>query len=229
MPEAATKKPQVTMAVIAHPKGKQDISPDAMARWRRIPAAVAADISQGKCLIDPAIRPLLPPGQQPRLFGRAVTAICQPPDFGAVLHALDLIEPGDVLVIDAKGHGAHAMIGEILGGHLRRKGATGIVCDGAVRDVCELAAWPELSVYARSITPLGPTALVQGEVNGRATIGGRSVGPGDLLLGDDDGLVSLNADDVVSLIDAAEEKLTLEAKWQAELAAGKSIRQVFGL
>ena len=198
-------------------------------RWRKIPTAVVADVSNGECLIDPDIKPLLPPGQQPRLFGFAVTAVCEPPDFGAVLHALDLIEPGDVLLIDAKGHRDNAMLGEILGGHLRRKGAAGIVCDGAVRDVAELAGWADLPVFTRFITPRGPTGAQFGQVNGSAMVGGRKVDPGDMVIGDDDGLVSLNVDMIRTLIDTAEAKLASEAKWQASLAAGKSIKETFGL
>ena len=84
-------------------------------RWITIPVAIAVDVSDAACQIDPAIHAPCPPGRQPRLFGRAVTALCEPPDFGAVLHALDLIQPGDVLVIAANGHGETAMIGETLG------------------------------------------------------------------------------------------------------------------
>jgi 4-hydroxy-4-methyl-2-oxoglutarate aldolase len=80
----------------------------AIERWRKIPVAIAVDVSKGACLIDPAIRPLRPAGQQPRLFGRAVTAMCEPPDFGAVLRALDLVKSGDVLMIAAKGNSDHA-------------------------------------------------------------------------------------------------------------------------
>jgi 4-hydroxy-4-methyl-2-oxoglutarate aldolase len=217
------------MPVTVHPMPVASVSAQEIERWRTVPTAIVADISKGACLINPAIRPLLPAGQQPRLFGPAVTAVCQPPDFGAVLHALDLIKPGDVLMIAAGGHRDHAMIGEILGGHLRRKGAVGIVCDGALRDVRELAGWPDLSVFTRYITPRGPTAMNLGEVNGPATMGGRVIEGGDLIIGDDDGLVSLNADMILNLLAAAEAKLALEEKWQATLAAGTSIRETFGL
>ena len=202
---------------------------DFIQRWRTVPVAVAVDVSQGTCQIDPAIRPLRPPGQQPRLFGRAVTALCEPPDFGAVLRALDTIMPGDVLVIDAQGNRYTAMIGEILGGQLRRRGAAGLVCDGAVRDVAALAGWDDLSVFARWITPRGPTGAERGTFNGTALIGGRSVNPGDLIIGDDDGLCALSAELVRTLIGPAEQKLTLEAEWQKSLSSGLSIAQTFGL
>lgn len=198
-------------------------------RWSEVPVAIAVDVSGGVFQIDPAIRPLCPPGRQPRLFGRAVTARCEPPDFGAVLYALELIQPGDVLVIAADGDAVTAMIGEILGGHLRRLGGKGIVCDGAVRDVAQLAAWADLSVFARSITPRGPISMARGAVNVAVTIGGRLIHPGDLIIGDDDGLVALDPDAVRSSIAAAEAKLALEEVWQASLASGRSVAETFGL
>src|SRR5215207_3230780 len=114
------------------------ITTSAIDRWREVPSAIAVDLDLEPGQIDPAIRPLLPPGQQPRLFGRAVTVQCEPPDFGAVLHALEVAQPGDVLVIAAGGDAHTAMIGEILSGHLRSRGAVGLVVDGAVRDVATL-------------------------------------------------------------------------------------------
>jgi 4-hydroxy-4-methyl-2-oxoglutarate aldolase len=194
-------------------------------RWRTI----AVDVSKGVCQIDPAIRPLRPAGQQPRLFGFAVTAICAPPDFGAVLRAIDLIKAGEVLMIDAQGNRDFAMLGEILGGHLRRLKSAGIVCDGAVRDVGELAAWDDLPVFTRYITPRGPTLFVGQTVNESTIIGGRTVRPGDLVIGDDDGLCSLSPRMIDSLIDEAEAKLKLEAGWQQSLRDGMTISQVFKL
>ncbi len=198
-------------------------------RWRKVPVAVAVDVSKGACQIDPAIRPLRPAGQQPRLFGLAVTAICEPPDFGSVLRALDQIRPGDVLVIDARGNRDTAMIGEILGGHLRRMGAAGIVCDGAVRDVGELATWDDLPVFCRSITPRGPTRVDGWNVNNVAMIGGRAVRQGDVVIGDDDGLCAMTPELIRALIDAAEAKLAMEAEWQISLASGKTVAATFGL
>lgn len=217
------------MTVVVHAPDRPAIPADVLERWRKVPAAIIADVSKGAASIDPAIRPLRPAGQQPRLFGRAVTAVCAPPDFGAVLHALDGIVPGDVLVIAAQGHRDHAMIGEILGGYLRRKGAAGIVCDGAIRDVAELAGWNDLSVFTRSITPRGPTAWSEGSVNETASIAEHAVRPGDLIIGDDDGLVALDHGMIRTLIDAAEAKMNLEVQWQSALAAGRTIKETFGL
>ena len=217
------------MPVTVHGVSDSNADLTAIERWRRIPVAVAVDVSQGACQIDPLVRPLCPAGRQPRLFGRAVTALCMPPDFGAVLHALDVVKPGDVLVIAANGHVETAMIGEILGGHLRRLGAAGLVCDGAIRDVAELAGWVDLPVFARAISPRGPTSADKGEVNGAVVFGRRLVTPGDLIIGDDDGLAALSPADIRSFIGDAEAKLDREAQWQASLAGGRSIAETFGL
>lgn len=217
------------MSVTVHDRPADTLLADEVACWRDIPTAILVDVSAATCQIDPAIRPLCPPGRQPRLFGRAVTAQVEPPDFGAVLYALDLIQPGDVLVIAAGGHTATAMIGEILGDQLRRRGGRGIICDGAVRDVAKLAAWPDLSVFARAITPRGPTSLEQGVVNIPVLIGGRLITPGDLLIGDDDGLASVDPQSVRAFISAAKAKLELEASWIASLTGGRSVAETFGL
>ena len=217
------------MPITVHSRPADTLSQAEIDRWSQVPVAIAVDVSKAACQIDPAIRPLCPPGQQPRLFGRAVTALCEPPDFGAVLAALELIQPGDVLVIAANGDAETAMIGEILGGHLRRLGGRGIVCDGAIRDVAQLAGWPELSAFARSITPRGPTSMERGVVNAAVTIGGRLVGPGDLIIGDDDGLAALSPAAIRSYIGAAEAKLALEEAWQKSLADGRSVAETFGL
>lgn len=217
------------MSVAVHDRPADTLLAEEVDRWRDIPTAILVDVSATTCQIDPALRPLCPPGHQPRLFGRAVTAQVEPPDFGAVLYALDLLQPGDVLVIAAGGHTATAMIGEILGDQLRRRGARGIVCDGAVRDVAQLAAWPDLSVFTRAITPRGPTSMERGAVNVPVHIGGRLVTPGDLLIGDDDGLASLDPQAVRAFIGAARAKLELEASWIASLTGGRSVTETFGL
>lgn len=217
------------MPVTLHTAPACDLSPAELDRWRAIPVAVAVDLGRDVGQLDPRIRSLRPAGRQPRLFGRAVTALCEPPDFGAVLHALELIAPGDVLVIAAAGHAETAMIGEILGGHLRRLGCQGLVCDGAVRDVATLAGWDDLPVFTRWITPRGPASADRGAVNLPVVIGGCLVTPGDLVIGDDDGLVALTPAAIRGRIGGAEAKLALEAEWEASLSGGRSVLETFGL
>lgn len=215
------------MPVTVHPRA--DRLPDEAERWRGVPVAVAVDLDRAVGPLDPAIRPLRPPGSQPRLFGRALTARCDPPDFGAVLHALDQAQAGDVLVIAAAGQRETAMIGEILGGHLHALGGAGIVCDGAVRDVAALAKLDGFAVFTRFVTPRGPISAERGAVGEPVVVGGCTVRPGDLVLGDDDGVVALAPDFVRDRIGDAEARLAREAGWVQALSAGRGIRATFGL
>jgi len=205
-----------------------DLTETEIAAWRAIPVAVAVDLSP-ESQIDPAIRAINPPGRQPRLFGRAVTVACTPPDFGAVVQALEHVGKGEVLVIAAGGNAVTAMIGEILSGHLRNRGAAGVVCDGAVRDVATLSGWQDFAVFSRSVTPRGPTSAENGTINAPVTIGGRKVSAGDLLIGDDDGLVALSPETVRARIRDAEARLAREAGWIESLAAGKTAIEIFGV
>jgi len=205
-----------------------DLTEAEIEAWRAIPVAVAVDLSP-ESQIDPAIRPINPPGRQPRLFGRAVTAACTPPDFGAVVQALEHVGKGEVLLIAAGGDALTAMIGEILSGHLRNRGAAGVVCDGAVRDVATLSAWPDFAVFSRSITPRGPTSAEHGTINAPVVIGGRRVTPGDLVIGDDDGLVALSPETVRARAKDAAAHLVRETGWIDSLAAGRSVVETFGV
>src|SRR5690242_2607224 len=98
------------MSVTIHTTGA-NLTAAEVAAWREIPVAVAVDLSP-ESQIDPAIRPINPPGRQPRLFGLAVTVAVTPPDFGAVVHALEHVSKGEVLMIAAGGDAETAMIGE---------------------------------------------------------------------------------------------------------------------
>lgn len=217
------------MPVTIHSVPASDLTAAEIARWSAVPVAVAVDLGRDAGQIDPAIRPLRPAGHQPRLFGQAVTVRCEPPDFGAVLQALDVIRPGQVLVIDAGGHRDTAMIGDILSGHLRASGVAGLVCDGAVRDTGTLGQWDDFPVFARWITPRGPTGADRGAVNCPVVIGGTAVSPGDLVIGDDDGLVCLTPTTIRTRIGDAEAKLAREADWIDALSSGRSAADVFGL
>lgn len=217
------------MPVTLHTPPVCDLTGAEIARWASVPVSVAVDLGRDAGQIDPAIRPLRPAGTQPRLFGQAVTVRCEAPDFGAVLHALDIIGRGQVLVIDAAGHRDTAMIGDILSGHLRGKGVAGIVCDGAVRDTGTLGEWDDFPVFSRWITPRGPTGADRGAVNLPVVVGGCRVSPGDLVIGDADGLVALTPQVIRTRIADAEAKLARETGWITALAEGRSAVEVFGL
>ena len=112
---------------------------------------------------------------------------------------------------------------------VRRRAPAGLVCDGAVRDVGTLAEWADFPVFARAITPRGPSSADRGAVNLPVVIGGCLVSPGDLVIGDDDGLVALAPATIRSRIGDAEAKIAREAEWTASLAGGRSALETFGL
>ena len=140
-----------------------------------------------------------------------------------------MIKRGQVLVIDAAGHRDTAMIGDILSGYLRNKGIAGLICVGAVRDTGTLGGWGDFPVFSRWITARGPTGAERGAVNLPVVIGGCLVSPGDLMIGDVDGLVSLSPRIVRTRIADAEAKLSRENDWISAFASGKSAAEVFGL
>jgi len=216
------------MTVTIYSSDSDSLSDNEIQAWQDIPVAIAADLSPSEQL-DIKIRPVCVPGKQPKLCGRAVTAFCEPPDFGAVPHAVDLIQPGDVLVIALSEGNDTAMIGEILCGHLRAKGCVGVVCDGAVRDVANLASWPDFSVFCRLVNALGPTGAENGVVQQPVMVGKRTVNPGDLILGDDDGLIALSPISAREHLSAAQTKLRAEQEWVSELGMGKTCADVLGL
>ncbi|MFK3781718.1 RraA family protein [Agrobacterium sp. NPDC089420] len=199
-----------------------------MERWRQVPSAVVADIIHDSS-IDPAIRPLRPAGQQPRLFGPALTIKCEGHDVGVLIRALDLLNKGDVLVIDGGALRDRALIGEILCGHARQRGAVGIVCDGAVRDSAELVKWEDFSVFSRFIAAQGPSIGAAGQLNVPVLIGGTTVFPGDIIIGDDDGLTVVRPEQLNVFIDAANAKLKKEDVWKHSLKTGTSACETFGL
>ena len=108
-------------------------------------------------------------------------------------------------------------------------GVAGVVCDGAVRDTGTLGGWDDFAVYSRWINPRGPSSAERGAVNLPVMIGGTRVAPGDLVIGDDDGLVVLTPQNAKAFIADAEAKLLWETSWTADLAAGTSAVEVFGL
>ncbi len=200
-----------------------------IARWRAVPTTIVADLFQGTVLVNPRIRPLAPFGDSERLIGRAVTVHCEPPDFGSVLHAVALAQKGDIIAIAADGNVDVAVLGELLGGSARAKGVAGVICDGAVRDIGTLARWRDFPVFALGNTARGPSSKAHGSVNETITLGGVRIEPGFLIIGDDDGIVVFSPADAVSALPKAEANVKAEHEWELQLAAGKTVLEVFAV
>lgn len=198
-------------------------------RWAHVPSSVAADLLAGLTVLDAAIRPLkpLPPGK--RLVGAATTALCEGTDYGAVHHAIAVAQPGDVIVVEAGGRSNPAIIGELLSGSARLKGVRGLVVNGAVRDVARLREWDDFPVFTRHVTPRGPSSYDRGTVNDIIAVGGVKVAPGDIVLGDDDGVAIVPRAEAAAKIEAALARVAAETVWEKELMSGRSTLDVFGI
>ena len=217
------------MPTRVHHPASPALDPALVEAWAGVPTTIAADLWRGRVLADPAIRPLRPFGGARRLVGAAVTAWCEPADYGSVHHAIAVAGPGQVIVVAAGGRADAAMIGELLSGAARRKGIAGVVVDGAVRDVATLAGWADFPVFSRSRTARGPSSMDRGSVNEPVVFGGVRVVPGDLILGDDDGLVAIPAGELAAQLPAALAMVRAEAAWEARLAGGETTLEVFNV
>jgi 4-hydroxy-4-methyl-2-oxoglutarate aldolase len=197
--------------------------------WRVVPTAVAADKLNGRCYADARIRPIgrFAPGDI--LIGSAVTAWCEPADYGPVHHAIAVAEAGDIIVVAAGGRRDAAMIGELLSGAARVKGIAGVLVDGAVRDVSTLARWSDFHVFARWITPRGPSSMERGSVNETVIFGGVPVSPFDLVIANDDGLVFVPRGLAAELLGPCLAHVATEKRWEVALAKGASTVETFNV
>jgi 4-hydroxy-4-methyl-2-oxoglutarate aldolase len=98
-----------------------------------------------------------------------------------------------------------------------------------VRDVATLASWPDFPVFSRGRTPRGPSSMERGSVNETVVLGGARVAPGDLVLGDDDGLVVVPREEAAERLAAALAMVRAEEGWEARLAKGESTLEVFAV
>ncbi|WP_306752888.1 RraA family protein [Paracoccus actinidiae] len=140
------------------------------------------------------------------MVGRAMTIRVAAGDNLYVHKALDQMRPGDVLVVDAEGATNRAIIGEIITTLAETRGAAGFVIDGAIRDLGTIAA-NEFPCFAREVTHRGPYKFGPGAINIPVTIGGQVVNPGDIVVGDEDGVLSFpveGAEDLLSKVRAHE-------------------------
>lgn len=181
--------------------------PDLVELFRDLPVANIDDCMQRTAAVDSAIVPL----GKGQLLGTAFTVRVAHGD-NLMLHAaMDLAKSGDVIVIDAGGFTERAIFGELMATYCKVRGVRGIVCDGAVRDAQALAAMEDFQVYARAVTPNGPYKNGPGEVNVPVIIGGRIVHPGDIVVGDGDGVLFIRPEDAISLAEATREVCQKEA------------------
>src|SRR5687768_17270554 len=193
------------------------VGQDVVERFRSLPVANVSDGMSRMTAGGSSLRPMHGSGV---LAGPAVTVKSRPGDNLMVHKALDLAEPGDVVVVDAGGDLTNAIIGELMIAYAKKKGVAGIVIYGAVRDAASIRAG-SFPVFAAGVTHRGPYKDGPGEVNVPIGIDGMVITPGDLILGDDDGLLCVPFDDVEAVLEASRKKVKLEEQMMADILADK--------
>lgn len=193
--------------------------------WRAIPVAIIGDELNRAQIMHAAIKPVAP-GMA--FAGQALTVHCMVGDNIALHHAVANAPAGAVLVVDARGHEDTAIWGDILHTAALHKGVAAVVIDGAMRDVAELRV-SRLPAYCRAIVPAGPHKGFGGEINGPIQCGGVSVRPGDLVVGDDDGIVVVRPDQQDGLLERCRTRMEQEESMIAAINDGRTTVDLLGL
>ncbi len=154
------------------------------------------------------------------LVGVAVTVRTRPGDNLAIHMALELVGPGDVIVVDGGGDESRALVGEIMLNIAKYRGAAGYVIDGAVRDAGALAQ-SDFPIYARAAIHRGPYKNGPGEINVPVSIGGSVIAPGDIVIGDEDGIVAFPQSIAPSLLEAVRAQEKREADILQSIREGR--------
>ncbi len=189
-------------------------------RLAALDAASLADADKSLRVMDSGLRPLR---EGLKLVGIARTISCSE-DFLTIIKALDESQPGEVLVVDTQ-HSQRAVVGELFSLEAERRGLAGIIVDGPVRDISTVKTL-SMSVYARSFYPCSGTTRQLGKTQLEIDCGGVVVRPGDIIVGDDDGVIVGSETELSAVLDSAEMIQTSEAQIRERMACGESLLQM---
>jgi len=176
-------------------------------------------------LLEPAIRPVYP---QARMAGSAVTVLCPAGDNLMIHAALSVVQPGDVLVVSTSSPSVDGMFGDVLATSCQALGVVGLVLDAGVRDTAELEAM-RFPVWARAVYSQGTIKAAAGSVNQPITCAGLAIRPGDIVIGDRDGVMivpRVRAEDAAML---GEQRRDKETAIKARLSKGELTLDVMQL
>ena len=183
------------------------VSPETVEKFRDIPAAVISDCMFRINAGGANLRPMHGGGTV--LAGPAYTVKTRPGDNLFIHKAIDLAQPGDVIVVDAGGDLTNALMGEMMLTHCETRGLAGVALFGAIRDSGHVGKHP-FPVFASGVTHRGPYQDGPGEINIPISINGMVIHPGDLIIGDDDGLMCVPFDETEALYPEAAKRLAGE-------------------
>lgn len=176
-------------------------------------------------LLTPTMRPVT---QGLRIAGQAVTVATVPGDNLMLYAALDVIEPGQVLVMSNGGVASGALFGDVSASYALERGVAGIIVDGPVRDVSSLR---EMScpVWATCISPSHPEKRGPGTVNLPIACGGCVINPGDVIVADDDAVLVLRLDELAAVLSAASARHAREVEYRRRITEGEHICDIVNM
>lgn len=186
-------------------------------KFLNLPVANVSDCMSRLTAGGSRIRPMHKSGQ---LAGPALTVKTRPGDNLMLHKAIDLAEPGDIIVCDAGGDLTNSLMGELMLSHALKRGVSGFVLNGAIRDA-EAFLDINLPVFAAGVSHRGPYKDGPGEINVSVAIDGMVVKPGDLIIGDWDGVLCVPLKEVDSILKKTEEKQASEIQEMRKIEAGE--------
>jgi 4-hydroxy-4-methyl-2-oxoglutarate aldolase len=195
------------------------VAPEVVAQAANYPSSILADVAGRRGALSGRIAPLAP---SMRFAGPAITVEVRPGDNLMIHAAMAIAKPGDVIVVDGKGDLSSALMGEIMSQQCVALGIAAVVIDGAVRD-SEAIRTLGFPMYAAGLNPNGPTKFVPGRLNHPISIGGVSVSPGDLVVGDADGVTVVERAKAAALLPLAAEKVAAETKRIAQIKSREAL------
>jgi regulator of RNase E activity RraA len=195
------------------------VSPDIVRKYRSLPVANISDCMSRLTGGGPRLRPYHAGGF---LSGPAFTVKTRPGDNLMVHKALDIASPGDVVVVDAGGDLTNSIVGEIMITYAMKRGLAGLVINGSIRD-SDAVRQMSFPLYAAGVTHRGPLKSGPGEIGRAIAFDGMVIEPGDLIVGDGDGVLCIAFDEVEEVYQAAAAKNKAEDKILADLKAGGSM------
>ena len=193
-------------------------SPETVAGLGEFETPAASDLMNRLYTMAPTIRNLT--DDRLKVFGPACTVKVYPGDNLMVHKALDIAKAGDVIVVDTSGSTMTAVLGDLISNKARHRGIAGFVIDGLIRDLGGIRELGDFPVFARGVTPIGPLHRGPGEINCPVSAGGVVVHPGDVIVGDLNGVVVIPrkiADDLLERLQAGARK---ESDYVAAVAKG---------
>ena len=196
-----------------------------LARYRTVTAATAHEAMGRKGALDSAIKPIR---HGMRVLGPASTCACPPGDTLTLHAALKLARPGDVIVCAAAGFTEQGLFGDVMASAAKGKGIAGLVVDGGVRDSSEISRLG-FPVFSRSISIKGAVKETLGQLNQPVVVGGELVSPGDLIIGDDDGVVVIPRALIAETAETSAERERKEERFRAALLQGNTTWDMLNL